>query len=238
LRSRELASEREFKTHQDRASELLGSREYLWVFSTNGLPELRYHENPLPLDDTNRVAQLQMRLLAVELEAARATLNGLKLRYWPELNIFVTSPPIYQRSGGVERWWDADRMRVTADLFWTVDTRGHIRRLIRQTARQQQLQNERYRQESLALMNRLLFTQRLADDVQLQLDRVDAQLRLLVAVPPAQNLPALEKYSYDYRLLAEQQLRLRRELSELNALFWFVDEEAWPNQQPVTANNS
>ena len=227
LETLDLARAREAKGLQDRLSELLGSRDYRWVLSTNGLPDLRYHENPLPLTDTNRVAQLQMKLLAVELEAARAQLLGLKLRYWPDLNIFVSGPPIYSRTGGRERFWDADELRASADVFWNIDTRGTLGRTIRQTKRQQELQKERYRQESLALMNRLIFTQQLIDTVKLQLERVEGQLAILLAVPAAQNYPALEKYSHDYRTLTLQQLQLRRELSELNALFWFVDEFAW-----------
>jgi hypothetical protein len=75
----------------------------------------------------------------------------MKLRYWPELNIFVSGPPVYQRSAGVDRFWDADDVRVSADLFWTLDTRGQLGRAIRQTKRQQELQRERYKEETLAL---------------------------------------------------------------------------------------
>jgi len=127
----QLANAREEKALQDRVSELLGSRDFQWVLSPEGLPELSYEEEPLPLADTNRVAQLQMKLLAVELEAARAQLLGLKLRYWPDLNITISSPPIYSRSaGGSERFWDADDLRATANLNWTIDTRGNLSRAI------------------------------------------------------------------------------------------------------------
>ena len=228
----ELGNAREAKALQDRISEALGSREYQWLLSPEGLPELRYSEAPLPLTDTNRVAQLQMRLLAVELEAARAQLLGLKLRYWPELNINISSPPIYSRSaGGSETFWDADELRANASLYWTIDTRGNLSRTIRQTKRQQELQYERYRQESIGLINRLLFTQQLITEVQEQLAQVNAQLTVMEAIPPAQTFGALEKYSVDYRTLTQQQLQLRRELSDLNALFWFVDDYAWRKEE-------
>jgi hypothetical protein len=230
MESRELAQERENQTLQDHACDVLGTREYRWSFTTNGLPQLNYAESPLPLDDTNRVARLQMRLVAVELEAARAQLMGLKLRYWPELNIFISSPPIYSRSGGQSVWWDADNLRASADLFWTLDTRGNLSRSIRQTKRQQALQKERYRQEALTLMNKLLFTQKLVKSVQEQLDRVNQQLGLLLAVPPAQDYFSIQKYAFDYRNLTQQQLQLKRDMSELNALFWFVDEAAWKDK--------
>ena len=228
----ELGNAREAKALQDRISEALGSREYQWLLSPQGLPELRYSEAPLPLTDTNRVAQLQMRLLAVELEAARAQLLGLKLRYWPELNINISGPPVYSRSsGGNETFWDADELRANASLYWTIDTRGNLSRTIRQTKRQQELQYERYRQESIGLINRLLFTQQLITEVQEQLAQVNAQLTVMEAIPPAQTFGALEKYSVDYRTLTQQQLQLRRELSDLNALFWFVDDYAWQKEE-------
>jgi hypothetical protein len=231
----ELGYSHDLKTFQDNAAELLGSREHRWIFSTNGLPVLRYQENPLPLSDTNRVAQLQLRLLAVELEGARAELFGMKLRYWPELNIFITGPPVYQKSFGQEHFWDAEQVRASADLFWTVDTRGNNARLIRQTVRQQDLQIRQYMQESLTLMNRLIYTQQIIDTVSQQLHRVESQLALFLAIPPAQNYDAIQKYALDYRTLTQQQLQLKRDLSELNALFWFVDEDAWRNEKRALA---
>lgn len=235
METRELGYTRDLKTFQDSASDLLGSRNYRWIFSTNGLPTLHYQEHPLPLSDTNRVAQLQMRLLAVELEGARATLLGMKLRYWPELNIFISGPPIYQRSFGQEKFWDSEQVRASADLFWTVDTRGNNARMIRQTVRQQDLQVRQYMQESLTLMNRLIYTQQVISTVQKQLSRVETQLALLLAIPPAQNYEAIQKYAFDYRNLTQQQLQLKRDLSELNALFWFVDEDAWRDQRRALA---
>lgn len=230
MESRELGQKRDWKGLQDRASEILGTHQYRWIFATNGLPNLHYQDSPLPLSDTNRVAQLQLKLLAVELEAARAMLFGLKLRYWPELNIFVSSPAIYERNAGRSRWWDARNVQASADLFWQIDTRGYISRLIKQTKRLQDLQRDRMRQENIALIDRLIFTQQLIQSVQQQLERVDKQLQLLLAIPPAQNYFAIQKYALDYRSLTQQQLRLKRDLSELNAVFWFVDEDAWKEQ--------
>jgi hypothetical protein len=171
-----------------------------------------------------------MKLLAVELEAARAQLVGLKLRYWPELHIGVSSPPVYSRISGRDEFWDSEQVRLTANVFWNIDTRGNLSRTIRHTKRQQELQRERYRQESLGLINRLIFTQQLIGSVRQQLEQVEAQLTIMEAVPPAQTFAALEKYAIDYRSLTAQHLQLRRELSELNALFWFVDEYAWQRE--------
>ncbi len=228
LKLRETASLKSMRALQQRASELFSDHSNRWELLTNGLPDLRYHLEPLPLDDTNRIAQLQMKLVALELEAARAAITGIKLRYWPELNIFISGPPVFQRSTGQERWWDAEAVRGSADLFWHIDTRGYISRQLRQTRRSQALQRDRFKEESRALMDRLIFTQQLARSTQEQLDRTEREIQFLLAIPPAQNFLSVQKYAADYRALTQQQIRLRREIAEFNALFWFMDEQAWP----------
>lgn len=230
---RERSAEQEIQAVQQRASELLGNYSCRWAFSTNQLPDLRYDVHPLRLDDTNRVAQLQIRLAAIELEAARVELAGIKLRYWPELNIFVTSPPIYQRSFGNERFWDAKDVRASADVFWWIDTRGYISRQLRQTKRQRALQRERLRQESLSLMQRLLFAQQLLRETVLKAEELALQLRIMEAVPPAQNYAALHKFATEYQATADQLRQVQRDVADLQALFWFVDEAAWANLSSI-----
>src|SRR5205823_4507653 len=121
------------------------------------------------------------------------------------------------------------------DLYWQLDTRGYTSRQLKQTRRSQDLQRARFEQESLALMDRLLFTQELMKRTQDQLGRTDKELQFLLAVPPSQNFLAVQKYAEDYRQLTRQQIQLRRELSEFNSLFWFMDEQAWPKLTKVPA---
>jgi hypothetical protein len=201
--------------------------------TAKGLPELHYDLEPLPLGDTNRVAQLQVRLVAIEFEAARAQLAGIKLRYWPELNIFITGPPLYQQSFGRARFWDAREVRASADVFWWIDTRGYVSRQLRQTKRQQDLQRARLRNETLALMGRLLFTQDLLKSTAAKEHDLQTQLAVLEAVPPAQNMASLEKYAVEYQNTVDQLRQVRRDLAEFQALFWFVDEKAWAETSPL-----
>jgi hypothetical protein len=235
LQTREISALKETRSFHQRAAELFSDYSYRWQLVTNGMPNLQYNVNPLPIGDTNRVAQLQMKLFALELEAAKATITGIKMRYWPELNIFISGPPVYQKLAGRSVWWDAEQVRGTADLYWQLDTRGYTSRQLKQTRRTQDLQRARFEQESLALIDRLLFTQDLMKRTQEQLDRTDRQLQFLLAVPPAQNFLAVQKYAEDYRQLTRQQIQLRRELSEFNSLFWFMDEQAWPKLEKVPA---
>lgn len=237
---RDLAWQRERKSLQQTAGELFGNRNVEWVFKTNGLPELNYGAAPLDLKNTNRVADLQMRLVAIEYESARAQLLGIKLRYWPELNIFVSGPPIYSRQAGTDIFWDASQVRASADVFWTIDTRGYVSRQLKETKVQQELQRERLRLEAALLVDRLLFTQKIIASTTEQLARVRGQLKLLLAIPPSQTYFAIQQYANDYHSLTSKEVALRRELADLNSLFWFVDDAAWPEQnirqmdQPMT----
>jgi hypothetical protein len=233
METHETAALKEMESFQTRASDLFGDYGYRWELLTNGLPALGYSVDPLPLSDTNRVAQLQMKLFALELEAGKATITGIKLRYWPELNIFVSGPPVYQRIAGREHWWDAGEVRGSADLYWQLDTRGYLTRQLKQTRRAQDLQRMRFEQESLALIDRLLLTQKLMKSTQEQLGRTTNEIQFLLAIPPAQNFSSVQKYAEDYRQLTQQQVRLRRELAEFNALFWFMDEQAWPKPTAI-----
>ena len=228
LQTRETGALKQSEGVQQRASDLFGDYSYRWELLTNGMPQFHYDTAPLPLNDTNRVAQLQMKLFALELEAAKITLTGIKMRYWPELNIFISGPPVYQRVSGNERWWDASQVRGSADLYWQLDTRGYVSRQLKQTKRSQALQMAHFEHESEALIDRLLLTQRLMKTTQEQLDRTNKEIQFLLAIPPAQNFLSVQKYAEDYRQLTQQQIRLRAEMAEFNALFWFMDEQAWP----------
>jgi hypothetical protein len=84
-------------------------------------------------------------------------------------------------------------------------------------------------------MDRLLFTQDLMKRTQQQLERTDKEIQFLLGVPPAQNFLSIQKYAEDYRQLIRQQIQLRHELAEFNALFWFMDEQAWPKLSKVPA---
>lgn len=225
--NRNLALIKERDSLQQRAGELLGNRGYRWVLRTNGAPGLNYESEPLPIADTNRVAQLQMRLVAIELVGAWARLTGIKLQYWPDLRFFVTGPPVYTRRGGMERFFDPDAIRFTADVFWRLDTRGQISRQVRQTRRDQELQVARIRQESMALIDRLLAGQKILDDLRSEVAELNQLIPIIESVPPPADFAGIVKTAETRRSLRDQERRLRRELAELNTLFWFVDEQKW-----------
>jgi hypothetical protein len=95
------------------------------------------------------------------------------------------------------------------------------------------MQKEHLRQESLTLIQKLLFAQDLLKATQERVRDLRQQLLVLEAVPPAQNLASLRKYGTEYQATTDQLREAQHELADLNALFWFVDEAEWAGLSPL-----
>lgn len=227
LDTRSLALARDRDGLQDKAGDLFGNRDWRWKFVSDGLPQFRYDLTPLELSDTNRIAQLQIKLAAIEFVAAWARIKGIQLQYWPDLSVFVTGPPVYQRSAGVESFWNAGQLRLNANVFYRIDTRGQIATQIRQTRRDQELQIARLRQDALALIDKILAAQKFMGTLRQQADQLKQVLPLLSQVPPAADYTGILKAAENARNLRDQERKLQRELAELNTVFWFVDDTKW-----------
>jgi hypothetical protein len=227
ITGRLLAHEKESETLQSKISDLMGGREWRWNLLTNGIPGFSYESAPLPLADTNRVAQLQMRLVAIEIAGAWARDVGIKLQYWPEVNVFVTGPALYQRVNGVGRSWKPDEIVLRGDFFWRIDTRGYVARQLKQARRDEFLQLAQIQQDSLVLVDKLLAAQRLLSLTREQITQLQRVLPLLEQVPLPGDFAGILSLLDLYRNLKEQDRKLRREVAELNALMWFVDEQKW-----------
>ncbi len=228
IKTRELLLAKDRDDFQGSLGDLLMNRQFHWVLTTSNLPAFDYETHPLRLNDTNRVAQLQTRLVALELVGAWAQIKGIKLQYWPELTIFVTGPSVFQVANGHGQFWSSSDIFAEADFFWTIDTRGYVGLQLRQTRRQQELQAAQLRQDSQALIDRLLSAQRMAGSLGKQIEQLDQLISLLGQFPQDVDFNSIVQAAESNRSLREQRLKLRRDLAELNTLFWFVDEQRWP----------
>jgi len=217
---------KEAQTLNQQIGELLGDQSHYWKIVTNGLPVLDYAN--FPLSDTNRVGQLQMRLTAIELAGALARQQGIKLQYWPELSIFVSGPPVIQRNAGGDQFWDVEQVRVNANLFWQLDTRGLVALQLRQQQRQEELQRERLQQESRALITKLLTAQQFLRTAQEQHERLARQSTLLANLPAPADFSGWQQIVAARRALEEESHNLQAQKNELQTLFWFLDDEKWP----------
>ncbi len=226
LRMIGLSKERE--ALQEKAGDVFGSMDWHWNLVKQGMPDLHYETNALELLDTNHVGQAQLRLAAVELVAAWARIKGIQLQYWPELTLFITGPPVYQRSSGNEAFWDVRQVRANANFFWRIDTRGAIATQLRQTRRDQELQLARLRQDGILLIEKMLAAQKLMVALGEEIAQLDAILPLVSQVPVAMDYAGITESTEKARSLRDQERKLRRELAEINTLFWFVDDTRWP----------
>jgi hypothetical protein len=227
INGRMLAFEKEGEGLQNKVSDLLGGREWRWNLITNGMPSFAYDAEPLPLADTNRIAQLQMRLVAIEMAGAWARQVGIKLQYWPEVNFFITGPAVVQRTGGTTKTWSPENIVLRADFFWRLDTRGSVSRQLKQARRDNALQLAQIQQDSLALVEKLLTAQRLLNAARDQLIQLQRVIPLLEGAPLPADFAGILSQLDLYRNLREQERKLRREIAELNTLMWFVDESKW-----------
>jgi hypothetical protein len=209
----------------EQMGDLLGDRSHRWAISTEGLPALDYSD--FPLGDTNRVGRLQMQMAAIELVGAQAQRQGIKMRYWPDLYINLSGPPIYQRASGTESFGDLEDLQASAFLFWQLDTRGNISRQLRQSERNQALQVDQARLEAQSLIARLLVAQRLLTTVHEQETRISRQLEMLDQMPPPANFKSWQELYSSRRTLFQERQKLRAQAAELNTLFWFLDDEEW-----------
>ena len=131
----------------------------------------------------------------------------------------------------MDKFFDADEIRLTADVYWRLDTRGQVSKQLRQVRRDQELQLIRLRQESLVLIDRILAAQRLIADLRTEIAELNQLIPVVESVPPVPDFAGIVKTAETRRSLRDQERRLRRDLAELNTLFWFVDEEKWHHRE-------
>ncbi|MDB6068800.1 MAG: hypothetical protein JWR26_5008 [Pedosphaera sp.] len=228
IKTRQLALVNAQDDLQTRIGQLLMDQQFRWKLTTNGLPAFTYPDRPLCLSDTNRVAQLQTKLVALELVGAWAQIQGIKLQYWPELTIFVTGPSVFQRVDGKDHFWSSADVIASADFFWALDTRGYVSQQLRLTRRAQDLERAQLLQDSRSLVDRLLSAQRLVGSLTDQIKQLDQLISFLDEIPRDMDLNSILQAAETNRTLRSQRFKLRRDLAELNTLFWFVDEQQWP----------
>jgi hypothetical protein len=227
ISGRLLTFQRDDEVQQAKISDLLGGREWRWNLLTNDMPAFAYDAEPLPLDDTNRVAQLQMRLVAIEIVGEWAREVGIKLQYWPEVNFFVTGPALYSRVNGQTQTWKPDDIVLRGDFYWRLDTRGYVSRQLKQARREQELALTQIQQDSLTLINKLLAAQKMIALTRGQLDQLHRVIPLLQGAPLPADFAGILSVLELYRNLREQERKMRRDLAELNGVMWFVDEAKW-----------
>jgi hypothetical protein len=223
--------QRERRAMRTEIARVLGSDAREWRLDPHGLPQHDYLTRPLNLKNARHTGLLFRQLQAVELEGARLAEFGIRLRYWPDLSINLASPPVYQIAGGRAADWSLDQVLVNLSSGLTFDTRGQTASQLAEVRRQVAILRERLAEENTRTIQKLLIARQALELNQKQLRltelRLEAMRGLNRSLDPARNRDQLE------RLLAldERRAGLLLENSQLQAMFWFMDERKW--QRPV-----
>lgn len=208
-------------------SQLIGDDSRLWQPDLSGLPALDYADHPPDYADTGRFGVLFRQFQALDIEALHLRERGIRLQYWPDLRISLTSPPLYQNAGGVTTSWDVDQVLFTANTSVPLDIQGNISRQLREARRDRDLQFARMEDQLNLTLQRLAASR---DALALTARRLRiAELRLehLRALPLTQS-PDSVRYNLDRLLrLDEQRTTLVLERARLEHLFWILDESRW-----------
>jgi len=213
---RELAKDR--ADWLDRTGEILGLRGVPIVLSDDGLPPLPYalaSDRPEP----RTLAQLPLRLAALDLLALRARELGITLQEWPEIQMSVNSPTVFEAGQGQSYVWSPRQVFIGVDSFWTLDTQGRHASDRRLLDGEMSYRHEVLEQEAAATaaklrgaLDGLAQTDRELDSVEQALASSDESLRADL-------------------LNAQQTLISDRQAWRLT--LWFFDDSKWPNDSGV-----
>ncbi|MEY4488688.1 MAG: hypothetical protein RIQ79_1196 [Verrucomicrobiota bacterium] len=217
----------ELDTVQAHLAGLLGSYDYRWDLVPTGLPSLDYLQNPIDLADLDNTGVLFRQLQAAELEAARLRELGVKLQRWPDLGFSLSSPPLYERSGGTSRDWDINQVNLNATASLQLDTQWRTAFQLRDTRRQLKLMQAQLALERTLSAQRLDTARRALALADTQLKLVTVRLEALSGSPLSLNVAELRQQLQKTILLSEQRDNLLQQKAGLETFFWITDERAW-----------
>lgn len=208
-------------------AQLIGDDSHLWQPALSGLPALDYAARPPDYPDTARYGRLFRQLQALDIEAMHLRERGAQLRYWPDLRLSLTSPPLYQYTGGTTSTWNVDQVLFSANTSIPLDLQGNISRQLRETRRARDLQFARMAEQLTITLQRLSAARDALILTERRLRVAELRLEGLRTLPLTQA-PDTVRQNLDRLLrLDEQRAALVLERARLEHLFWILDESRW-----------
>jgi hypothetical protein len=202
-----------------RAQELLGLPGVDITLAVESLPPLPY-DRPSDRPAPERLAQLPLRVAALDLLALRARQLGITLQQWPEIDMEVSSPTVYQTGSGQTSTWSPRELFAGVNSFWTLDTQGKHASDKRLLAGESAYRREVLAQEAAAAAAKL----RTALDGLAETDRRLEAVDRALSSPEAPLKPAL--------IAAREELATDRR--EWRLTLWFFDDARWAGDTPRT----
>ena len=218
-------------------SKILGNFEYDWKLLADGIPELTYVDNPLDLNRTDKLGVLLRQKQAADLEALRLTEFSTKLRYFPDLNLGVSSPPLYRVGNGVETGFSADDLVFQASSGFSIDTSLRVTRQLKNVRRQIEFQNRFMREQIREQIQRAFLAQEELILVQRELELAKLRLETLDAQPRSTELDEIRIYLEKRFVLIGRVSSLQLKKARLEGGFWLLDEEGWMEEEEIENEN-
>lgn len=227
----EYALKREQWELSNRLSRLLGDNAttYLPVDDPT-LPKPDYTGIKIDLRRPEKWGRLLNQYTATELEGARLRRLGATLAYWPDVNLSLTSPALYSRdSTGREDFFNTNQVRAQASTTFRLDSTLAVTYSLRETKRQVALLHATIRQSTQERVRKLHEQEEYADMISLREEELKKRLLTLLAAPAATGSGEYAAWGESFRSVVTERDQLARERDQLNTLYWFLDETAWPD---------
>ncbi len=112
LQSKKLSSE---------LSIAIGNVDKRWVIDARTLPVLHWEQYRKA---SGQLDFLVLTMMAMEIESSRLNMLGIRMRYYPELDVNFYSPSLFTSTGGTQSgvYADSGDMRLNMNLSWKLDT--------------------------------------------------------------------------------------------------------------------
>jgi hypothetical protein len=212
-------------------SKILGNYKFKWRLVVSGIPQLFYVENPLDLNRTDRLGVLLRQKQAADLEALRLTEFSTKLRYFPDINLGVSSPPLYRVGNGVQTGFSADDLVFQASSGFSIDTSLRVTRQLKNVRRQIEFQNRFMREQIREQIQRAFLAQEELVLVAKELGLAKLRLETLDAQPRSTELDEIRIYLEKRFVLIGRVSSLQLKKARLEGGFWLLDEEEWRKEE-------
>jgi hypothetical protein len=227
-RTAEKAFEEKTRELQLRLNDILSDSARIWVIDHGKLPTLPYlSKGGVDLENIAQLGQDQIKLLAIELEGARLRGKQIDLKYWPDMNISISTPSLFEFSNQSQSVWSTENIRAGADIAWKIDTRLQIKREKDEYLKEREIQDQLLEKKIITWIIQLTKVNERLNIVRKEYDLQHKRWEIFnnLSVPRS-----MEAFNERMQLLDQWWQRnqtLEKEMLELETTLWFFDDTQW-----------